>query len=177
MELLTFLLILLLIIVIIPLAIYYLFYRIIKHRGYNNLLSLLAIIPSFILGLIIYNSTYPSSEFYVNDFKEITKMSFPKNGIIKYKTASFQDNVDDYTSAFLIELDQTSLMRLEIQLKKEKFELEQNRIHTQELDYIEKKKGDISYIKQFIRKGKNGLHYSVSFLNDNKSVIITRMSW
>lgn len=165
------------IIIVIPIGITYFLYRFIKRKEYDKRLRFLAFIPVVIMGYIVYDSIYPSSDFYEKDFKEVTNMKFPENGIIKYKSASFPDNFGDYSSAFLIELDNENLLNLEQQLIKEGFEEKENKMYTNELEYIVSKKGNKNYTKQFIQKEKNGRDYSVSFLDDNKSVIISRVSW
>lgn len=172
----TFLIVIILVIVI-PIGISYLIYRWIKKRGFNNKWRIIALTPILIVGYIIIGAIYPSSDFYKTDFKEVTKMEFPESAKIKYKTASFPDHFGDYTSSFLAEFEQTDLKRLESQLKNSGFEEKENKVGSNELDYIERKKGRKAYTMQYVRQKKNGKHYFVGFLDDNKSVIITRISW
>ncbi len=161
----------------IPFGISYLIYRWIKKKGFDKRLQLLALIPVLTVGYFVYDAICPSVEFYKTDFKEVTKIEFPESGVILYKTASFPDHFGDYTSSFLVEFDLTDLKNLENQLKKSGFEERENKMSSKELDYIEKKIGQKKYYKQYVRQRKNGRHYSVGFLDDNKSVIITRVSW
>ena len=161
----------------IPFGISYFIYKWIKKKGYNKRLRLLAFTPILIVGYFIYNAIYPSNEFYKTDFKEVTDMEFPESGIIKYKTATFPDHFGDYTSSFLVEFNPTDLEMLEQKLKSGGFKQQENKMSSNALDYIERKKGRKNYSKQYIRQRKNGKHYSVGFLEDNKSVIITRVSW
>ncbi|CAM4389318.1 hypothetical protein [Zobellia nedashkovskayae] len=161
----------------IPIGISYLIYRWIKKKGFDKRIRLLSLIPVLTVGYFIYGAVYPSAEFYKADFKEVTNLEFPESGNIKYKTASFPDHFGDYTSSFLIELDKNDLEQLETQLKTAGFDQKENKMGSNQLDYIERKKGRKSYSKQYVRQRKNGKHYSVGFLDDNKSVIITRVSW
>jgi len=177
MKLIILFLIIIILVIGIPIGISYLIYRWIKKKGYDKRLRLLALIPILTVGYFIYGAVYPSAEFYKTDFKEVTKMEFPESGKIKYKTASFPDHFGDYTSSFLAEFEKTDLERLESQLKNGGFEEKDNKMSSNELDYIERKKGRKAYTKQYIRQRKNGKHFSVGFLDDNKSVIITRVSW
>jgi len=177
MELFFFFLIAIILGIGIPIGISYLIYRWIKKKGFNKRLRFLALIPILTVRYFIYDAIYPSVEFYKTDFKEVTNMEFPENGKIKYKTASFPDHFGDYTSSFLAEFEQNDLKKLENQLKNSRFEEKDNKMGSNELDYIERKKGRKGYSKQYIRQRKNGKHYSVGFLDDNKSVIITRVSW
>lgn len=148
-----------------------------KKKGINFKWRILALIPIIIVGYYLYDGFYPSSEFYKADFKEVTDMEFPESGIIKYKTATFPDHFGDYTSSFLVEFNPTDLEILEQKLKSGGFKQQENKMSSNALDYIERKKGRKNYSKQYIRQRKNGKHYSVGFLEDNKSVIITRVSW
>jgi hypothetical protein len=161
----------------IPVGLSYIIYRWIKKKGFDKRLRLLAFIPILIIGYIIYDAIYPSSEFYKTDFKEVTDMQFPENGKIKYKTASYPDLFGDYASSFLIELNENDLEKLENQLKIGGFDEKEIKMGSDQLDYIERKIGRKAYSKQYVRQRKNGKHYSVGFLDDNKSVIITRVSW
>lgn len=177
MELLIFFLIAIILAIGVPAGISYLIYRWIKKKGFDKRLRFLAFIPILVVGYFIYDAIYPSSEFYKTDFKEVTDMEFPENGKIKYKTASFSDHFGDYTSSFLVELDESDLEKLENHVKNGGFDEKENKMSSDELDYIERKKGRKAYSKQYVRQRENGKHYSVGFLDDNKSVIITRVSW
>ncbi|GAB4508642.1 MAG: hypothetical protein Tsb004_07520 [Allomuricauda sp.] len=177
MELIILFLILIILGIGIPIGISYLIYRWIKKKGYDKRLGLLASIPILVAGFFTYGAIYPSAEFYKADFKEVTTMEFPENGRIRYKTASLPDHFGDYTSSMLAEFELNDLKELENHLKNGGFEEKENKMSSNELEYIERKKGQKAYIKQYVRQKKNGKHYSVGFLNDNKSVIITRTSW
>ncbi len=161
----------------VPTGISYVLYKWIKKKGIDKRLRLLAFIPIFIAAYFIYDAVYPSDEFYKVDFKEVTDMEFPKSGNIIAKTASFPDHFGDYISSFLIEFDPNDLKKLENQLINTGFEEKTNRMSSKELDYIEQRVEGKEYAKQFVYQLKNGKHYSVGFLNDNKSVIVTRVSW
>ena len=151
--------------------------KISKRRNLNPKWRILFYIPIFVVGYFIYDGIYPSSEFYKIDFKEVTEMKFPESGKIIYKTASFPDLHGDYTSSFLVEFDESDLTKIENKLKNDGFEEKENNMNSSELDYIENKKGQKKYSKVYTRQLKNGKHYSVGFLDDNKTVIITRVSW
>lgn len=177
MELIIIFLIVIILGIIIPIGITFLIYKWIKKRGFNKKWRIVALTPILIVGYFIYGAIYPSSDFYKTDFKVVTKMEFPENGIIKYKMASFPDHFGDYTSSFLVEFDQTDLEKLENEIKTTGFEEKENKMYSNELDHIEQKMGGKNYSKQYIIDSIVGKHYSVGFLDDNKSVIITRVSW
>ncbi|MFI0429982.1 hypothetical protein [Mariniflexile sp. HMF6888] len=177
MELIVIFLIVIILGIGIPIGISYLIYIWIKKRGFNKKWRIIALTPILLVGYFIYGAIYPSSDFYKTDFKEVTKMEFPESGIIKYKTASFPDHFGDYTSSFLVEFDQMDLEKLERELKTNGFEEKENKMHSNELEHIERKKGRKNYSKQYIIDTIASKHYSVGFLDDNKSVIITRVSW
>ena len=177
MDIRIILLIVFILAVVIPIGISYIIYKWIKNKGFNKRFRLLALIPILIVSYSIYTAIYPSAEFYKTDFKEVTNMEFPEDGIIKYKTASFPDQWGDYTSSFLTELSENDISKLEKQLKTNGFEEKQSNMYIDELEYIENKNEGKIYLRQFVLDTIISKYYSIGFLNDNKSVIITRASW
>ncbi|KFF10075.1 hypothetical protein [Flavobacterium hydatis] len=177
MQLLILLITVLIFLIGIPITISYFIYKWIKNKGLDKRYRLLALIPIIITGYFIYDAFYPDSDFYKEDFKEVTEMEFPEKGEILYKTASYPDLFGDYTSSFLAEFDKTDINNLEANLKSKSFIKKESKMSTKELDYIEKRKGDRKYSAEYIKEIYTGKYYSVGFLNDNKSVIITRVSW
>jgi hypothetical protein len=161
----------------IPTCISYLIYRWIIKMKFNAIYRSLALIPLIIVGYFVYEAFYPDSDFYKMDFKEVTDMEFPKNGKILYKTASFPDQFGDYTSSFLAEFDEEFLEKLEVNLKNKNFTNKENEMSSNELDCIEKRKRNIQYSFQYINDKEVGKYYSIGFLDDKKSVIVTRVSW
>jgi amino acid transporter len=161
----------------IPIGISYLIYQWIKKKEFEKKWRLLAIIPLIIVGYFFYTAIYPDEDYYKNDFKEVTDMEFPKSGKILYKTASYPDQFGDYTSSFLAEFENDYLQKLEANLKKKGFVKKENNMSSEELDYIENKKGSRKYSAEYSKELNGGKYYSVGFLNDNKSVVITRVSW
>ena len=170
-------LIFLIFIVGIPIGISFLIYQRIKKSGFDKKYRFLAIIPLIIFGCLIYTAIYPNEDFYKTDFKEVTDMEFPKSGKIIYKTASYPDQFGDYTSSFLVELDKEYITKLKTKLNKNKFFEAKNKMSSNELDYIEKQKINLKYSYEFNKNIESGKYYSIGILNDNKSVIITRISW
>jgi len=177
MELIIIFLIVIILGIAIPVGISYLIYKWISKKGFDKRWRIIALTPILLVGYFMYGAIYPSSDFYKTDFNEVTNMEFPESGIIKYKTASYPDHFGDYTSSFLAEFEQADLKKLESQLKTNGFEEKENKMHSNELEFIERKKGKINYSKQFVIDTIVSKHYSVGFLDDNKTVIITRVSW
>ncbi|WKL46177.1 hypothetical protein Q1W71_14550 [Flavobacterium pectinovorum] len=177
MELLILLFIVVIFLIGIPIGLSYLIYRWIKKREFNKWYRLLSLIPLIIVGYFIYDAIYPNEDFYKTDFKEVTEMEFPENGKIIYKDTSFPDQFGDYSSSFLVEFDKDYIDKLEMNLKSNGFTKKENRMSTAVLDHIENKKGGKKYSFEYNKDIKKGKYYSVGFLNDNKSVIITRISW
>jgi uncharacterized protein YutD len=138
---------------------------------------LLSLIPILIVGYIIYDAFYPDESFYKSDYKEVTGIDFPNNGTIKYKTASFPDQFGDYTSSFLVKLDYINIQKLESNLRKNGFLKKENIMHSDELEFIESKLENKAYSAEYCKEQEGGIYYSVGFLNDKKSAIITRASW
>lgn len=160
-----------------PICISYFIYRWLSKKDYHPLYRLFALIPIVVIGYFVYVAIYPDDDFYKTDFKEVTNMDFPQNGKIIYKTASFPDQFGDYTSSFLVEFDEEFINKLEIILKNNNFIKKENELNSNELNYIENRKGNINYSVQYIKDDEIGKYYSIGFLNDKKSVIVTRASW
>ena len=160
-----------------PFGISYLLYKWIKKKEFNPRFRLVAIIPVLVVLYFIYDAIYPSVNFYKTDFKEVTSMEFPEEGIIIYKSASFPDQFGDYTSSFLVEFEKDYLIKLETNLKNQGFEKTKNNISSDELNYIEHKMKKKKYSTEYAKEIDGGKYFSVGFLDDNKSVIITRVSW
>lgn len=177
MDLILLLFIVFIFLIGVPIGLSYLIFRWIKRREFDEKYRLLSLFPVIIVGYFIYDAFYPDADFYKEDFKEVTGMEFPKNGKIIYKDASFPDQFGDYTSSFLVEFDKDYIEKLKMNLKRKGFEKKENDFHTNSLDYIENKKGDKKYLVEYSEEVNGGKYYSVGFLNDNKSVIITRVSW
>ena len=177
MELLIILLIFVIILIGVPISISYLIYRWVEKSEIDKKYRLLSIIPLIIVGYLIYDAVYPDSDFYKTDFEEVTEIKFPENGKIIYKTASFPDQFGDYTSSFLVEFDKAYIKKLEANLKNKNFIKQENKMSSNELNYIESRKGNLKYSAEYEKIIDGGKHYTIGFLNDNKSVIITRVSW
>jgi hypothetical protein len=161
----------------IPISISYLIYHWVKKKDFSKIYKLLALIPLVFVGYIVYDAFYPDDAFYKTDFKEVTDVEFPQNGKIIYKTASFPDQFGDYTSSFLVEFDVEFINKLEIILKNKSFVKKENEMSSDELDYIENRKVNTKYSFQYIKDNEVGKYYSIGFLNDKKSLIVTRVSW
>jgi len=161
----------------IPIGISYLIYCWIKNREFNKWYRLFSLLPIIIVGYFIYYAFYPDDDFYKEDFKEVTTMEFPESGEIIYKDASYPDQFGDYSSSFLVEFDNDDIQKIENNLESKGFAKKGNDMNTDVLDYIENKKGDRKYSTQYVKDTDVGKYYSVGFLNDHKSVIVTRVSW
>ncbi len=171
------LIIFIIILIAIPIVLSLMVYKFIKKKSLDKRLRLISLIPILVVVYLVFGAIYPSNEFYKTNFKEVTNYEFPKNGIIRYKTASYPDTFGDFTSCFLVEFDETDLKKLEKNLINNSFVKVINNSSTEELTYIEGKINNKKYISEYSKEIKGDKHYSVGFLNDNKSVIITRVSW
>ncbi len=171
------LIIFIIILIAIPIVLSVMIYKFIKKKKVDKRLRLISLIPILIVGYVAYGAIYPSNEFYKANYKEVTNYEFPKSGIIRYKTASYPDTFGDFTSCFLVEFNETDLKKLEKNLINNSFVKVKNNSFTEELTYIEGKISNKKYRYEYSKEISGGKHYSVGFLNDNKSVIITRVSW
>ena len=102
----------------VPIGLSILIYLIIKKRKLNRKFQLLALIPILTISYIIYDAIYPSDSFYKEDFYEVTKIKFPENGDIIYKTATFPDQFGDYTSISISKIDKSDFRNILLKLKK-----------------------------------------------------------
>lgn len=177
MELIVFFIVIVLLLIGIPLLISILIYRVLKKKAIDRRFRFLAIIPFLLLGYFLYDAFYPKDDFYKEDFKEVTQMTFPEDGEIVYKTASFPDQFGDYASSCLVQLDPNSCKQLKRNLIRNGFIAKENKMFSKELDYIENKIIDLKYAEQYIKDSDTSSFYSVGFLKDSELVIITRISW
>lgn len=177
MEFLIFLLIIAVVIIGAPITVSFLLYRWIKKKQFSKKWRLISFVPILILGFFIYQAIYPDSDFYKEDFEQVVEMPFPTSGEIRYEIASYPDHFGDYTSSFLIELDKEDMDRLESHILNVGFKEVDNTMSSEELDYVESKVDSKEYLKQYARNIDADKYFSVGFLNDGKSVIITRTSW
>lgn len=176
MDLLILLGVVIFLMIAVPIGLSYLIYRWIAKRTVNKKYRLLAFIPILIVGYFVYNAIYPDSDFYKEDFKEVTDIEFPSNATITDKSASYPDQFGDYSSSFLAEFDEDFIKQLEQSLNNNGFVKTEDIMHTNELQYIEERKGSRKYMVKYSKVG-TGKFFSVGFLDDNKSIIVTRTSW
>lgn len=176
MDLLIVLGVVIFLIIALPIGLSYLIYRWIAKSAVNKKYRLLALIPIITVGYFVYNAIYPGSDFYKGDFNEVTDIEFPSSGKIIEKSASYPDQFGDYTSSFLAEFDEDFIKHLELILNSNGFVKTEDIMHTNELQYIEERKGSRKYTVKYSKVG-TGKFFSVGFLDDNKSIIVTRASW
>jgi len=174
MDLKIFMVIILIIIIGLPVGLSIGIYSFIKKKKFEKKYRLIALIPILIVGYFVYDAFYPSEEFYIEDFAEVTGLAFPDNGEFIYKTATYPDQFGDYTSISIIKLDKKFYDSLSQHLSSKGF----IEVNDRELisDNTLKKYSDGYVIRTFNRElpEKN---LSVGFISDNKTVIIERVSW
>ena len=161
----------------IPIAITYLLYKYFNRKFPNKLYKYVAFAPTLLLIYSIWTAIYPSQDFYEDDFKEVTQIEFPKNSKFIYKDATFPDHFGDYTSVFMIETSKNEIDKLKAQLEKLKFEeIQDDKWHSFETkSAIQKTKAKIS--NQYNYEIQDGKNYYVALFDDNKTVLIRRISW
>ena len=129
------------------------------------------------MGYFIYDAFFPSDDFYEQDFTEVTGLTFPRNGIIKYKTATFPDHFGDYTSTFLVNIDRSFVSELPEQLANRGFTEDSLRMNSREFKDITSRLGELEINREFSFEEGGGVYYYVGFLNDQRSLIVQRTSW
>ncbi|TKC06599.1 hypothetical protein FA048_15445 [Pedobacter polaris] len=158
----------------IPTLIAYFIFRLIRKTKYKYIGIICLIIAPLFTIHTLYSATYPADEFFYQEFKVVTLKEAPKSAIIVRKSASYPDFQGDYISVSMIKLSQSDYLNLYNNLVKDKQvnilgELVGSAEFTEVAGEHEK------LIKHtFTRKvtGRELSHYSISFLNDKKTVII-----
>ena len=161
----------------IPIGSSYLIYRWMKKRNVDRRIRIISLAPIILLIYIVYDSIYPSDDFYKEDYKEVTNHEFPKSGNIISKSASFPDHFGDYTSSALIELDSSEYHSLQSKLIENKFVIDSTEFGSNEREHVERELNGRIYIKKMNKELSGGKHYFVGFLSDEKSIVYQRISW
>lgn len=166
-----------LLIIGIPIAITYFLYKYLYRKFPNKLYKYVAFAPTLLLIYSIWTAIYPSEDFYEDDFKEVTQIEFPKNSKFIYRDATFPDHFGDYTSVFLFETTKEETEKLKVQLEKLKFEeIKDDKWHSSETKIaLQKTKAKIS--RQYTYEIEGGKNYYVGLFDDDKTILIRRISW
>ncbi len=171
-------LIILILIICIPFIVLYLLYRILNKKYPQKPYKYIVFLPLAFLIYAICVSIFPNEDFYKINFKEVTNLEFPKSGEFIYKSSTFPDHFGDYTSVFLIKTnkeDYSEILKY-VETKSDLEETEDIPIHLVETRIgLEKTKAKIK--KQFKYNQEGGKAFHLSFFDDNKSMLIIRISW
>jgi hypothetical protein len=155
----------------------YLILKLIERRAFRNWKTYLGLIPIMILSFYIYEGIYPSNDFYKQDFRTVTGLDFPENGVINYKTASYPDQHGDYTSISIIDVDELFYNKLRTHLLSIGFKDETNPVgstqFSEEMNHISEQDiiGGLSLTEGY------GTYYYVGFLSNRRTIIVERSSW
>lgn len=152
-------------------------YKYLNRKFPNKIYRYLAFTPIIISTYFIWTAFYPTEDFYKDEFKNVTQIEFPKKSKFIYKTATFPDHFGDYNSVFLLETTQEEIEKIKIQIEKLKFEqIKEDKWHSHETKTaIQKTKTKIKH--QYNYEVEGGKNYYVALFDDNKTVLIRRMSW
>lgn len=165
------LLILAIAILTIVLTCFLLLYLFIKKKRYW------AILPVLVLFYFLYDGLYPSDSFYKQDFEEVTGISFPEDGEILSKTATFPDQHGDYISVSLIKVDKAFYNSLLAQLKTRQRKENAEDFGGSQYFYEMLENADRQTIKaKYSLKAENGKEYTIGFLTDMETIIVERAS-
>ncbi|WP_354361500.1 hypothetical protein [Pedobacter sp. UYP30] len=89
------------------------------NKGYRIFGLSFILAFSFFLIYSTYTAIYPTSSFYLSEFKEVTLREAPKSTTIIRKETSYPDFHGDYCSASLIELSKGDYLKLLNELSKD----------------------------------------------------------
>ena len=155
----------------IPILVTIWIYRILKKKGVNPKWRILLFIPIFIVGYFVYDTFYPSSEFYKEDFEEVTGIELPKNSKFEYKTTGYPDTHGDYTSVSIIDVGTEFYNSLKSDLIKNGLTENGKRIGCSEMDSAERKLNELKIEREFSRENDDKFYY-VAFLSDKKTILV-----
>ena len=176
-EFLYILLIILISIIIIgiPIILSFWIYRKFKNKRINSKWKILAFLPIFIVGYLIYDAFYPSSEFYATDFKEITGIELPITSEFNYKTSSYPDQHGDYNSVSIIEIGTEFYKNLQTRLIENGLSENGISLGCSELENAKKELNGLKIEREFSSEF-NDKYYYVAFLSDKKTILVQRSS-
>ncbi|MFY0608615.1 MAG: hypothetical protein JXR10_17995 [Cyclobacteriaceae bacterium] len=126
-------------------------------------------------GYSAYTAIYPTDEFYLGEFKEVTLREAPKSIQVTRKTASYPDFHGDYCSASILTLDERDYEQLLIELKNdERLSIEDRISGSSELDEVLTSEQSEQIEFGFIRSRPSETdHYRyIGFLNDGRTIVI-----
>ena len=150
-------------------------YKYLNRKFDGNWQKYLSLIPTLLLIYMVYSAIFPADEFYKEDFKEITKLDFPEQSEILYKTASYPDQFGDYTSVFAVKTTNKNYQKVLNQIRKTGFVNKKDSWYSPETNEALSKANE--NIKSEYFKEKAGKNYYLAFLKDNKTIILRRISW
>lgn len=175
MDELIFFLLLILGLILIPILLTFAIYRILRKKEINSKWRILAFLPILIVVYFIYDAFYPSTEFYKEDFKEVTGIKLPKNSKFEFKTAGYPDTHGDYTSVSIIEIGTGFYKKLLLDLAKNGLTENGQTIYCTEMDNAKRKINGLKIEREFSKENGDKFYY-VAFLSDKKTVLVQRSS-
>lgn len=168
------LIILVLTIISLPTFISYLIYKFLRRTKIKLVGLVFVIIVPITTLYFLYTAVYPNDNFFFHEYLKVTLREVPKSATIIKKTASYPDFHGDYISVCKIELSKFDYLKLYKSFTHDKqFETLGKLVGSKEFNDIVGKNEKL--IKQtFFRKipDQEQHHYSISFLHDDKTVII-----
>ena len=169
-----FIVLLVILLVGVPLGLTFLFYKVLKKRGYNKWVQTLALIPTLLVGYFIYDFIYPSDSFYKQDFEEVTGMRFPKDAVILQKSSSLPDHFGDYSSKFYVQVDPSLYSALPSKLAERGFVLDTQYDYSKWIDdFYEDYQIKIAYSYE----EAGGVYYFVGFIHNSNLLYLRRSSY
>ena len=147
-----------------------------RKKGVHKYWRLLSYLPLLIFCYLIYVAVFPNREFYEDDFIEVVGEPMPKGSSIKFKEASFPDHFGDYVSVVIVDVGTHFYSSLNSSLVDNGFILNGLKIGSSEFKNAEKYLGDYKII-DFYSKEIDDKYYSVSFLSDQKTIVVHRVSY
>lgn len=158
-------------------AITYFLFKLLRRKIPNKPYKYLAFIPTLLLIYSFWTAIYPTEDFYEYDYKEVTKLEFPKESEFVYKSATFPDHFGDYTSIFMFKTTEEECDKLEAQLVSLKFQrIAKDNWHSPDTrEAISEADSRLS--RQYSYETEISKSYYVALFDDHKTILVRRISW
>ena len=173
------LIVILIALISLPTLFAYLVYRCVRKTRIRLIGTLCLLLAPLLTIYFIYTAIFPNDDFYFEEYKTATSFDAPKSAVIIKKTATYPDFHGDYISVSIIELSKEDYLSLYTKLIKDKhIDTLGQLVGSKEFIAVvgEKEKLIEHTFTRKIQKSEQG-HYSISFLNDRKTVIINNVNF
>jgi energy-coupling factor transporter transmembrane protein EcfT len=165
-------------IIALPTVIAFFINRWLTKKGIKYVGLFLLIIAPIWTAYGVYTAIYPTDNFYLSEFKEVTLREAPKSATVINKDASYPDFHGDYCSASLLTVSNDDYSSLLSELTNDK-RITKNKpgeiIGSSELDKVMGNFKTEQIIYSFTRNipGQEDHYLFIGFLEDKKTIVVS----